>query len=230
MQNKSVWIWRGALALLMGASTVMTILGAVGTACLAWNGNLYPPQAFGWIVPYMSTYQLLVYVSLAAGIALAVVTYALARGDKWFYIGALIFLVLAGGAAAYQMYLTSSLKKISFSAAAPTNIRFYITALTLLVLLIARIPSVWNKSGLGNRGNGKGNFTAPIGLVLLLTGFLLLTAPLWASPEHVVDGVNYVLVLAVPLVVNGAAMMLSGAGVLFLPRLISRRVAVDSER
>ena len=150
MQNKSVWIWRGALALLMGASTVMTILGAVGTACLAWNGNLYPPQAFGWIVPHMPTYQLLVYVSLAAGIALAVVTYALARGDKWFYIGALIFLVIAGGAAAYQMYLTSSLKKIAFFAAAPTNMRLYITALTLIVLLIVRIPGVWNRSGLGN--------------------------------------------------------------------------------
>ena len=230
MHNKSAWVWRGALALLIGASTVMTILGAVGTACLAWNGNLYPPQAFGWIIPHMPTYQVLVYVSLAAGIALAVVTYALARGDKWFYIGALIFLVIAGGAAAFQMYLTSSLKKISFFATAPTNVRFYITALTLLVLLIVRIPGVWNKTGLGNPGNGKGNFTAPIGLVLLLTGFLLLTTPMWASPEHVMDGVNYVLVLAVPLVVNGAAMMLGGAGLLFLPCWISRRWAVNSEQ
>jgi len=223
MQNKGVWIWRGALALLMGASTVMTILGAVGTACLAWNGNLYPPQAFGWIVPHMPTYQLLVYVSLAAGIALAVVTYALARGDKWFFIGALIFLVIAGGAAAYQMYLTSSLKKIAFFAAAPTNVRFYITALALLVLLIVRIPGVWNRSGLGNPGGGKGNFTAPIGLVLLLTGFLLLTAPMWAAPEHVVDGVNYVLVLEVPLVVNGAAMMIGGAVLVIARRLLTLR-------
>jgi hypothetical protein len=89
---------------------------------------------------------------------------------------------------------------------------------------------VWNKSGLGKPGNGKGNVTAPIGLVLLLTGFLLLTTPLWASPEHVVDGINYVLVLAVPLVVNGAAMMMGGAGMLFLPRWISRWLAVGSER
>jgi hypothetical protein len=230
MHNKSVWIWRGALALLLGASTVMTILGAVGTACLAWNGNLYPPQAFGWIVPHMPTYQMLVYVSLAAGIALAVVTYALARGDKWFYIGALIFLVIAGGAAAYQMYLTSSLKKISFFATAPTNVRFYITALTLIVLLIVRTPGVWDKSGLGKPGDGKGNFTALIGLVLLLTGFLLLTALLWASPEHVVDGVNYVLALEVPLIVNGVAMILGGVGLLFLPRWICRRLAVSRER
>ncbi|MEW5718311.1 MAG: hypothetical protein AB1817_06790 [Chloroflexota bacterium] len=230
MQNKSVWIWRGALALLLSASTVMTILGAVGTACLAWNGHLYPLQAFGWIVPHMPTYQLLVYIGLAAGLALAIVTYALARGDKWFYLGALIFLVIAGGAAAYQMYLTSSLKKISFFAAAPTNIRFYITALTLLVLLIVRIPGVWNKSGLGKPGNGKGDFATPMGITLLLTGFLLITAPLWASPEHVVDGVNYVMVLAVPLVANGAAMMTGGAGVLVARRWVSEQRTVNSEQ
>jgi hypothetical protein len=230
VQNKSVWVWRGALALLMGASTVMTILGAVGTACLAWNGHLYPPQAFGWIVPHMPTYQLLVYIGLAAGIALAIVTYALARGDRWFYLGALIFLVIAGGAAAYQMYLTSSLKKISFFATAPTNIRFYITAVTLLALLIVRIPGVWNKSGLGKPGNGKGSFTAAMGITLLFTGFLLITAPLWASPEHVVDGVNYVMVLAVPLIANGAALMAGSAGLLIARRWTRKLSPVNTEQ
>jgi nitrate reductase gamma subunit len=76
---------------------------------------------------------------------------------------------------------------------------------------------------LGNPGGGKGNFTAPIGLVLLLTGFLLLTAPMWAAPEHVVDGVNYVLVLEVPLVVNGAAMMIGGAVLVIARRLLTLR-------
>ncbi|MCI0477915.1 MAG: hypothetical protein L0Y55_16865 [Anaerolineales bacterium] len=219
MQNKGVWIWRGILALLLGASTVMTILGAIGTACLAWNGNLYPPKVFGWIVPHMPTYQLLVYIGLAAGVALAVVTYALLRGDRWFYIGALIFLLIGGGAAAYQMYLTSSLKNISFFAAAPTNVRFYITALTLLVLLIVRIPGVWNKSGLGKRGGGKGNFGAPTGMALMLTGFLLITAPTWAAPEHIVDGFNYVTTLQLPLVVDGLALMIGGAGLLLARRV-----------
>jgi hypothetical protein len=171
----------------------------------------------------MPTYQLLVYVSLAAGIPLAVVTYALARGDKWFFIGGLIFLVIAGGAAAYQMYLTSSLKKIAFFAAAPTNIRFYITALTLLVLLIVRIPGLWNKSGLGNPKSGKGNFTAPTGLVLLLRGFLLSTAPMWAAPELIVDGSNYVMTRQLPLIVDGVTMMIGGAVLVFARRLLALR-------
>ncbi len=221
MQTQSVWVWRGVLALLLGASTVMMILGAVGTACLAWNGNLYPPKVFGWIVPHMPTYQLLVYIGLAAGVALAIVTYALLRGDRWFYIGALIFLVIGGGAAAYQMYLTSSLKNISFFAAAPTNVRLYITALTLLVLLLVRIPGVWNKSGLDKSGGGKSNFAAPTGMALMLTGFLLITAPMWAAPEHIVDGFNYVTTLQLPLVVDGVALMIGGAGLL-LYRKIAR--------
>jgi len=222
MQNKGVWVWRGVLALLLGASTVMTLLGAVGTACLAWNGNLYPAKVFGWIVPHMPTYQLLVYIGLAAGVALAVVTYALLRGDKWFYIGALIFLLIGGGAAAYQMYLTSALKNISFFAAAPTNVRFYITALTLLVLLLVRIPGVWHKTGLGKSGGGKGDFAAPTGMALLVTGGLLITAPLWAAPEHIVDGFNYVTTLQLPLVVDGVALMLGGAGVMMYRRMVRR--------
>jgi hypothetical protein len=221
MQNKGVWIWRGILALLLGASTVMTLLGAIGTACLAWNGNFYPPKVFGWIVPHMPTYQLLVYIGLAAGVALAVVTYALLRGDKWFFIGALIFLLIGGGAAAYQMYLTSSLKNISFFATAPTNVRFYITALTLIVLLIVRIPGVWNKTGLDKSG-GKSNFAAPTGITLLLTGLMLITAPMWAAPEHIVDGFNYVTTLQLPLVVDGLALMMGGAGMLAYRRIAQR--------
>ena len=59
--------------------------------------------------------------------------------------------------------------------------------------------------------------------MLLHTGFLLLTAPWWAAPEHVVDGVNYVLVLEVPLVVNGAAMMIGGAVLVIARRLLTLR-------
>src|SRR5512135_1400471 len=111
MKNKLGVILRGVLVVLMGATTVMTLLGAVGTACLAWNGDKYGP-AFKWIVPYMLNYQVVVYVSLAA----AVVCYAIARGDRWFYIGGLITLLVAGGAVAYQMYMTSTLRNIPFLA------------------------------------------------------------------------------------------------------------------
>lgn len=208
------------LALFLGASTVMTILGAVGTACLAWSGNLYGP-AFKWIVPAMPVYQNLVYLSLVAGMALAIVTYAFLRGDQWFYVGALISLIVAGGAAAYQMYTTSSLKGVSFFQTAPTNIRFYITVATLIAFLIVRFPGIWNKSGLGSGGSGGSNFTTPAGMALMLTGILLMTAPLWASPEHVIDGFNYVTTLQLPLLIDGLALTIAGAAIFFSRRLLA---------
>lgn len=208
------------LALFLGASTVMTLLGAVGTACLAWNGNLYGPP-FKWIVPAMPMYQTLVYISLVAGVALAIVTYAFLRGDRWFYIGSLIFLIVGGGAAAYQMYLTSSLKQISFLATPPTNIRFYITVATLIAFIIVRFPGIWNKSGLGSGKSSGGSFTAPTGMALMLTGVMLMTAPMWASPEHVIDGFNYVTTLQVPLFIDGLGLTLAGAVIFFARRLLA---------
>ena len=220
MKNKLGATLRGVLVVLMGMTTVMTLLGAVGTSCLAWNGNLYG-AAFKWIVPYMPTYQMLVYVSLVAGVAATLVCYAIVRGDKWFYIGALVTLVVAGGAAGVQMYYTSSLKDVSFFATPPTNIRFYITVVTLIAFLSVRIPGIWNKSGLGNPTGGKGGFTAPTGMALILGGLAILTTPLWAGAPHTVDGYNLVLTLEVPLLVDGMLMLIAGVCLLFARRLLT---------
>ena len=220
MKNKLGAILRTVLVLLIGVTAVITLLGAVGTVCLAFNGAFYGPN-YKWIIPLMPTYQMLVYIKLAAGFALALVTYATLRGDRWFYIGALIFLAVGIGAATYQMYLSSSARHIAFLAVAPTNIRFYITGITLLAFLIVRIPGIWNRSGLGNPGSDKGNLATPSGLAMIVCGAMLVTAPVWASPEHVVDGFNYVLTLEVPLMVDGIALIVGGVGVLFARRLIA---------
>lgn len=219
MKNDKVGLTlKVVLALFLGASTVMTLLGAVGTACLAWNGQFYGP-AFKWIVPAMPLYQMMVYVSLVAGVALAIVTYAFLRGDKWFYLGAIIFLMVGGGMAAYQMYMTSTLKGVSFFQTPPTNIRFYITVATLIAFVIARFPGVWNKLNSGN-ASGKANFTTPTGAALVLMGVMLMTAPLWASAGHVVDGFNYVTTLEIPLLVDGLALTVIGVGLLFSRQLL----------
>ena len=231
MKNLFGVILKILLVVLTGATTVMTLLGAVGTACLAWNGDKYPKAAFGWIVPLMPTFQNLVYISLAAGVALAIVTYAIARGDKWFYIGGLIFLIVAGGAAAYQMYLSSSARKISFFAAAPTNMRFYITAITLIAFLIIRFPGIWNKGGFGKKSGGPGSYATPGGLALIVAGLLTITSPLWAGAAHTVDGFNYVLTLSLPLFVDGIAMSVAGIALLMLGRFsVARQRAALASR
>ncbi len=221
MKNRLGAVLRGVLVVLMGLTMVMTLLGAVGTSCVAWNADKYG-KAFALFVPYMPTYQVLVYVSLVAAVAMTLVTYAIVRGDRWFYIGALLALLVGGGAAATQMYYTSSLKQVSFFATPPTNIRFYLTALTLILFLLVRIPGVWNKAGLGRPATGTGSYTAPTGLALFLAGVLILTTPVWAGPSHMLDGYNLVYTLEVPLLIDGIAMTMGGLILLvFGSRLVS---------
>ncbi len=232
MKNRLGAILRGVLVVLMSATTVMTLLGAVGTACIAWNADKYG-AAFKWIVPYMPTYQMLVYISLAAGVVAAIVAYAIARGDKWFYIGALLTLVVAGGAAAVQMFYTSSLRQISFFAAAPTNVRLYITAITLIAFLIIRIPGIWNKSGLGSPTSQPGSPMAAGGAALIVAGALIVTTPLWVGETHMLDGYNLVYTLELPLLIDGIAMLLAGAAMVFGRRVLAlvqtRRAAVTNQ-
>ncbi len=220
MKNRFGSAVRAVLIILMGATTVMTLLGAVGTACLAWNGDKYGP-AFKWIIPYMTNYQVVVYLSLAAGVAMAIVAYAIARGDRWFYLGALITLLIGGGTVAYQMYMTSTLRNITFLAAAPANVRFYITLLTLIVFLLIRFTGLWNRSGLGSPGNKPGSAMGAGGAAMIVSGLLILTAPWWAGPTHMLDGYNLVLTLEVPLLVDGLALVVGGTGILLWPRMQS---------
>ncbi len=219
MKNRLATTLRGLLLITMGMSMVMTLLGAVGTSCLAWNGQFYG-AAFKWIVPYMPTYQMLVYVSLLAAVAMTLVLYAIARGDKWFYIGAILTLIVGGGAAAVQMYYTSSLKQVSFLATPPTNIRFYITVATLILFVIVRFPGIWRRSGLGSTTTRPGSPFGAGGVALILTGATILSTPLWAGPSHMVDGINMVDTLIVPLMIDGALMIAGGiALIIFRKRL-----------
>lgn len=219
MKNRLGASIRTVLIVLMAATAAMTLLGAVGTACLAWNGDKYGP-AFRWIVPYMTHYQILVYVSLVAGIAAAIVAYATARGDKWFYAGALITLVIAGGAAAYQMYMTSTLRDISFFAAAPTNVRLYITLVTLIAYAIVRFPGVWSKAGFSGQKNKPGSPMAAGGVALIVSGLLILTTPLWVGESHMLGDYNLVHTMKLPLLLDGSLLVLGGSGMLFAQKLL----------
>lgn len=216
MKNIFGAILKIVLVILIGATAVMTLLGAVGTVCLAFNGTFYP--AFRWVVPLMPTFQMLVYIKVAVGCALVLVTYATARGDRWFYLGALIFLTAGLGAAAYQMYLSSTARHIPFLADAPTNIRFYLTTATLITFLIVRLPGIWNKSGLDKPTGEPGSYSTPAGLAMFVCGLLIVTTPLWAGDAHTVDGFNYVLTMQGPLVVDGLAMVIAGIALLAVGR------------
>ncbi len=215
---------RTVLVVLMAATAAMTLLGAVGTSCLAWNGDKYGP-AFRWIVPYMTHYQILVYIKLVVGSAAVILAYATARGERWFYLGALITLIAGGSAGAYQMYMSSTLRDISFFAVAPTNVRVYITVVTLIAYALVRFPGIWNKAGLGSQNSRPGSPMTAGGIALVVSGVLILTTPLWVGETHMLDGYNLVYTLELPLLLDGTLLVLGGLSMLFGRRLLARLTA-----
>ena len=48
-------------------------------------------------------------------------------------------------------------------------------------------------------------------MAAVVVGLITLTTPLWAAPNHVVDGYNLVYVLAWPLAIGGLVLTLGGS-------------------
>jgi hypothetical protein len=207
--------------IVVGLAVLFTLLGGAGTTCIAFS-----PEAFGdkWapfiqIKPIM---QMLVVVSLAAAVAGIWTMANLARSRKHAYLAALIVLVVGGIASAIQYYYSYTLRD---GSTAPNNIRLFITLLALVVLLVLRLPGIWNKTGLDSSGGGSSKDLPgmPVGMALMAAGAVTLAAPLWAGPTHEVAGANAVMVMLWQLEALGSG--LTGLGMVLLWRTSHARRA-----
>jgi hypothetical protein len=211
MKSNGTSRWLRGLGIVMLALTVLiTLLGAIGTTCVAFGAEKWGPRMAA-LIPVKPIFQLLVVLSLGAGILGLVATVGLARRRAGAYRLALIFLVAGLLTSGIQMYFSATLR----GSTAPNNFRVYLTALTLIVMLALRLPGLWERSGFG--GSAAGNGTGA-GVALAITGLVTLTTPIWAGSTHMIDGVNTVEVLLWPLMVAGAGLLLGGLAVLVRPR------------
>ena len=207
---------------LLSLSAPFTLLGGAGTTCIAFR-----PENFGakWapfiaIKPIM---QVLVVVSLLAGVFGVYAIVKLARGRRGAYTWAVAFLLVAGLASAVQYSYSLALR----GSTAPNNMRLYVTLFTLAVLLLMRLPGIWQRTGFEGKMSA-GDLRSGGGLALILCGGITLTTPLWAAPTHLVDGYNTANVLFWPLTVGGLLLLAAGAALL-IPRTAARRVPVPAE-
>ena len=218
MSQKTGAILRIIAIILVGLTAAFTLLGGAGTTCVAFNADKYG-RAFALFVPYKPTYQIFVYVSLAAGIAGLAAAFAMLRGYKWAYWGAIITVLVSLVVAAVHMYYTSTLKGVSFFATPPENMRFYASVITLLFLLLLRLPGIWQWANFTLPWRGRGSSSAAGGLTAFVAGVITITTPLWAGASHMLDGYNLVNVLQVPLTVVGLGLVLAGLRLLVLASL-----------
>ena len=100
----------------------------------------------------------------------------------------------------------------------PGTVRVYLSVLTLVVLLLLRIPGIWQAINSGKPSAGSGAGTAA-GLAMSVCGLAVVATPMWAGPTHTSAGYNWVNVLLVPLIVGGVVLMLAGISLLVFPKL-----------
>lgn len=205
-------ILRVTAIILMGLTVAFTLLGAIGTTCAAFAPEKYASMMP--LKPYQWLYQLLVVISLAAGVAGIRAMIELVRSAPASYRDTLLVLLVGGAAALIQMVASRSLRGKSM----PTDVRLYITALTLLVFLVLRIPAIWQGVGL-TRGRPAGAATAG-GIAAILMGGLTLTVHQWAAATHTFGGVNYADVWHTTLALAGWGLVLAGTGILGRGRLV----------
>ena len=135
--QKPSTLLRSIAIILFSLTVLFTLMGAVGTTCVAFGAENY--ESMQGLVPYKPLYQVLVYVSIAAGIWGVIIIVNLVRGGKNLYRNVLIMLIIGAVTSGIQTFVSQSVR----GSSAPVNIRFYITDFTLIVFLLFRLPPIW---------------------------------------------------------------------------------------
>jgi hypothetical protein len=192
---------------LMSLTVAFTLLGGIGSTCAAFLTENF--TAMSSLLPYRWLYQLLVIVSVAIGLWGIRALVGLGKGKAWAYRETLLVLCLGGLTALVQVVASRLLR----GASMPTDVRLYITALTLIVFLLLRLPGIWEKLNFAHlEGSHQSGMAG--GLMAISLGLMVLTVHLWAGPSHTFDGTNYSNAWSLPLTAAGWALAIFGAALL----------------
>ncbi len=208
MNNLLGKILRIIAIIFLGLSSLMNVLGGVGTTCAAFFTENYPSMMA--LIDFRWLYQAFVIFTLLIGVAGVWVTITLVRGRANAYPNALIVLVLGTLVGGIHYYASQALR----GSAAPANMVFYINVLTLILFLILGIPGLREKVDFSKSDN-KTEKSLAGGLAAILAGIVMITTVIWAGPTHTYQGENWVLLLIAPLIIFGTLLNLLGIGLLF---------------
>ncbi|HET7010199.1 MAG TPA: hypothetical protein VFI11_05440 [Anaerolineales bacterium] len=196
---------------LMGLTAAMNVLGGVGTVCAAFLTESFPSMRP--LLEYRWLYQLLMILTILTGIAGAWLTMRLIKSAAGSYRLSLALLLVGKFFAAVQVVASLALR----GKAVPANMKLYANALTLIVFLLIKLPGIWQRVGLEDRGAPERAGTAA-GMAAIAAGLLVLTTSLWVGSSHIYEGNNWVHVLRSPLLVSGSVLLLLGTMGLALSR------------
>jgi hypothetical protein len=198
-------ILRSIAIVLMALTVLFTLMGGIGTTCVAFGAEKY--DSMKGLVPYKPLYQSLVFISVAAGVWGIFIIVKLVRGGVHLYRNTVIMLVIGAVTSGIQTAVSQSVR----GSSAPVNMRFYITVFTLIVFLIFRIPSIWNRLQFDKSLKNKSSNTAS-GSAFFICGVITLSTYLWTNATHTTAWID---VMRLPILAGGLVMVICGITLLF---------------
>ncbi len=168
---------------LMGLTAAFTIMGGVGTTCVALAAEKYPSMAA--ITPYKGLYGIFVVVTVAIGVMMARATMMLVKRKPDAYRNTIISLITGTIIGVIHMIVSRSLRGSSMPVDAVT----YSAVLTLIVFLLFRIPGVWEKVDF-SKADPRENHQAG-GAAVIASGLLAFSIQYLMASTHTFAGVNY---------------------------------------
>lgn len=195
-------ILRVVAIILLGLTAVFSLLGGIGSTCVAFAAEKYASMAA--IVPFKWLYIMYVVLTIAASLYAVRATVNLVRGKPGAYRQAILGILACLVLATAQVISSRLLRGKSM----PNDLRVYVSVLALIVFLLLRIPRIWQQSGMGAPGSG-GSSGLAAGTALFLSGATVLTVHLWAGPTHTFSGINFADVWHTQLTILGWALVIA---------------------
>lgn len=192
--------------LLMGITAAVTLLGGIGTTCVALNPTKY--ESMKAIASLQWLYILYVLIGVALGILGIRATIMLTKGRANAEKNALF--TLTGGLVVGVIHMATS--RTLRGSSMPVDGVVYITALTLVIFLLYQLPKV-REMGLYVNDRADGTDKAG-GLTAVIIGLLVLGVQYWAGPSHLLGGANYADAFHNFMAATGAGLLLIGAGMI----------------
>jgi hypothetical protein len=204
---------------LMGLTAAFTFLGGAGTTCVAVN-----PTGFGESMAPLAKFQWLYVLFVLAGVAIGVwgirATIKLIRGTSDSYMTSIKALVAGAAVGGLHIYVSRMLRGKSM----PVDAVVYTTALTLIIFLLFKIPTIWQCVDFTKAKAGDNKKAG--GMAAIAVGVFALTIQYTMGSTHTWGGVNYADVFNTTMTVIGVGLLLLGTG-LFLSLSYTKRTALQ---
>lgn len=203
----------------MSLTAAFTLMGGVGTSCVA-----FAPNNPGWVemgsqlAQYQWLYILFVIFTVVLGVMGVRAVILLVRSRPNAYRCSLV--ALLGGVVVGVIHILTS--RALRGSSMPVDMVVYTTVLTLVIFLLLRLPGLWQKVRFGELDSA-GTAGTAAGISLIVSGALALTIQYWMAGTHTFNGVNVADVWHTQLALIGGLAILMGVAV--LGWVLSRRAA-----